>query len=101
MPNHYALNRSQTGGWECNNASHFGSAPSRRDAKANCAGSEAVITTPDVEGTFSRGYTAHFSVMNLECASVTYSKEEISQAQFSLFFGMSYGKEEKWTIYNS
>ena len=101
MAKTYNLDQSNTTGWwrwECKDGSAGGAAISKSDARAEaragCAGDAAIIP-PLVEVTAHRGYLASFSVENLDGKLITFSAEEIGQAEFSFFFGLPCAKEEK------
>lgn len=102
MTKNYTLDRSNSTGWwvwECKDGSAGGSAPTKGDArdeaKAACGMANFDIMPPLVNAVVYRGYLSNFTVENLDGKQVTFSVEEISQAEFSFFFGLPCAKEEK------
>lgn len=101
MAKDYTLDKSSSTGWwvwECKDGSGGGSAPTKSDARdaarAACSGG-IVITPPDVDVIAYRGYLSNFSVENLDGKDITFSAEEISQAEFSFFFGLPCANDER------
>lgn len=102
MAKNYTLDKSASTGWwtwACKDGSAGGSAPSKgqaRDlAKNACGDGGGLVTPPDVNAHVLRGYLASFTVADLDGKKITYSTQEISEAQFAFFFGLPCGKDEK------
>lgn len=103
MAKPYTLGRSSSTGWwawGCKDGDGAGSSPSKSEARAQaraaCSG-EGIITPPDVDVDVVayRGYLSHFTIEDLDGKRNTFSTEEISQAEFSFFFGMPCANDEK------
>jgi|SRR5690606_18174661 len=101
MAKPYTLGRSSSTGWwawGCKDGDGAGSSPSKSEARAQaraaCSG-EGIITPPDVDVVAYRGYLSHFTIEDLDGKRNTFSTEEISQAEFSFFFGMPCANDEK------
>jgi hypothetical protein len=104
MAKTYKLERNRMLGgwsWHCKDASTGGSAQNKSDAKADaekhCGKSNIVVNPPFVDATVYRGYLASFTAMTLDEVPVTYSSSEISESEFSYYYGLPCANSELLT----
>jgi hypothetical protein len=100
MAKKYDLKRSRTTGsweWQCKDGSTGGSSTSKEIAKSQATkacGKGFVIAPPLVDIVAYRGYLSHFTVFNLDGNPTIFSTGEISECEFSFYFGFPCSKTE-------
>jgi hypothetical protein len=100
MAKTYDLKKSKTTGhweWQCKDGSTGGSSTSKEIAKSKAkkaCGNDFVISPPVVDLVAHRGYLSHFTVLNLDDKPVTFSTGEITESEFSFYFGLPCAKND-------